>query len=75
MKKTIYCLFNEYDPYGYGHYYFFKNEKDLKEKNYNNAFLNISSNELEDIFYNMDNYLKAMELQDFKVIFSYSYEI
>lgn len=74
MEKTIYCLFNEYDPYGFGHYYFFKYEKDLKEKNYSKAFLNISSIELEDIFCNMDNYLKSMGLQDFNVIYSYSYE-
>lgn len=75
MEKTIYCLFNEYDSYGFGHYYFFKYEKDLKEKNLENAFLNISSNNLEDIFGNMDNFLESMELQDFNVIYSYSYEI
>ena len=75
MEKTIYCLFNEYDAYGFGHYYFFKYEKDLKEKNLENAFLNISSNNLEDLFGNMDNFLESMELQDFNVIYSYSYEM
>lgn len=75
MEKTIYCLFNEYDPYGFGHYYFFKYEKDLKEKNLNNAFLDISNIELEDIFCDMDNFLKSMGLQDFKVVYSYTYEM
>lgn len=75
MEKTIYCLFNEYDCYGFGHYYFFKYEKDLKEKNFDNAFLNISSIELEDLFYNMDNFIKSMELEDLNIIYSYSYEM
>ena len=75
MEKTIYCLLEEYDCFGFGHYYFFKYEKDLKEKNYNNAFLDISTSELEDLFYNMDNFLKSMHLQDFKVIYSYTYEM
>ena len=75
MENTIYWLFNEYDPYGFGHYYFFKYEKDLKERNFNNAFLDISSTELEDIFCSMDNFLKSMKLEEFNVIYSYSYEI
>lgn len=73
MEKTIYCLFNEYDAYGFGHYYFFKHEKDLKEKNFNNAFLDIASTELDDIFSNMDNFLKSMGMQDFNIIYSYTY--
>lgn len=73
MENTIYCLFTEYyDGYGFGRYYFFKNEKDFKEKNCKNAFLSISSIELEDIFCSMDNLLKEMKLEEYKVIYSYA---
>lgn len=73
MEKTIYCLFTEYyDACGFGRYYFFKNEKDFREHNCKNAFLDISSRELEDIFCGMDNFLKEMKLKDCKVIYSYA---
>lgn len=73
MEKTIYCLFTEYyDGWGFGHYYFFKNEKDFKEHNCKNAFLDISSINLDDLFCGMDTFLKENKLTECKIIYSYA---